>query len=267
MEWVVTKAFAGKGTKFISVYSSYAAWTTRPRKGTFAVNAIQLVRMIAYLIDHIYVTCGSFTFRQIIGIPMGTDCAPLLANLFLYSYEWRFMRQKTKEKQYDIAAKFNKTGRFIDDLFTLNNDLVMQEYMSHIYPPELLLNKENENDTHTTFLDLDISLTDNKITHALYDKRDDFPFEIVNFPHLDGNICTTNAYGILIGQLIRYANACMFYSDFLARTSTLLKKLLSQKFTRRKLTQKFRDFYDRHLHTVSKYNVPLDTMLADCFSV
>jgi len=164
MEWVVTKAFAGKGTKFISVYSSYAAWTTRPRKGTFAVNAIQLVRMIAYLIDHIYVTCGSFTFRQIIGIPMGTDCAPLLANLFLYSYEWRFMRQKTKEKQYDIAAKFNKTGRFIDDLFTLNNDLVMQEYMSHIYPPELLLNKENENDTHTTFLDLDISLTDNKIT-------------------------------------------------------------------------------------------------------
>ena len=177
------------------------------------------------------------------------------------------MRQKRKEKQYDIAAKFNKTGRFIDDLFTLNNDLVMQEYMSHIYPPELLLNKENENDTHTTFLDLDISLTDNKITHALYDKRDDFPFEIVNFPHLDGNICTTNAYGILIGQLIRYANACMFYSDFLARTSTLLKKLLSQKFTRRKLTQKFRDFYDRHLHTVSKYNVPLDTMLADCFSV
>ncbi len=100
--------------------------------------------------------------------------------------------KKTKEKQYDIAAKFNKTGRFIDDLFTLNNDLVMQEYMSHIYPPELLLNKENENDTHTTFLDLDISLTDNKITHALYDKRDDFPFEIVNFPHLDGNVPPTH---------------------------------------------------------------------------
>ena len=77
-------------------------------------------------------------FRQSIGIPMGIDPAPQMANLYLYYYEAKFMEMLTKEN-YSAAKKFNYTRRFIDDLHTLNNDGHIGENnnMGRIYPQEL----------------------------------------------------------------------------------------------------------------------------------
>ena len=50
-------------------------------------TADQICKMVEFLIDNIFVKFGGCLFRQVIGIPMGTNCAPLLADLFLYSYE------------------------------------------------------------------------------------------------------------------------------------------------------------------------------------
>ena len=89
-----------------------------------------------------YVTCGDSLFRQKIGIPMGTDCAPFLANLFLFSYENEWM-MKMKKENPQLARKFNHSSRYIDDLLTLNNDGLMKQYMNDIYPDELDLKHEN----------------------------------------------------------------------------------------------------------------------------
>ena len=188
---------------------------------------------------------------------MGTDGAPYLANLFLYYYEWNFMDRLVKAKDLKTATLFNKTSRYIDDLFTLNNDGAMNELMDSIYPPELKLNKENDDDSHTTFLDLSITIEDERLTHTLYDKRDAFSFKIVNYPHLCGNVNTNNAYGVFIGQLIRYANACMSYDQFLERTRVLISKLVTQHFRLRKLSLKLEVFYKRHFFTVCKYGKSL----------
>jgi hypothetical protein len=73
---------------------------------------------------------------------MGTDCAPFLANLYLYTLEFAFLDKMTKTNIY-IARKFSDSFRYIDDLLTLNNDELMDKYMNEIYPKELILNKEN----------------------------------------------------------------------------------------------------------------------------
>ena len=52
----------------------------------------KLISYVEYLIDNIYVNVGNEVYRQCVGIPMGTDCAPLLANLFLFFYEYRYMK-------------------------------------------------------------------------------------------------------------------------------------------------------------------------------
>ena len=70
-----------------------------------------------YLIDNIYVSIGNRVYRQCVGIPMGTDCAPLLANLFLFYYEKNLIKNNII-----LAKKFNNTMRYIDDLLTLNNN-------------------------------------------------------------------------------------------------------------------------------------------------
>ena len=72
--------------------------------------------MIEFLVDNIYVSFGGQLFRQMVGIPMGTNCAPLLADLFLYSYENEFLDKLIKEGKRKLARKFNLSYPYIDDL-------------------------------------------------------------------------------------------------------------------------------------------------------
>ena len=77
--------------------------------------------MIEFLVDNIYARFGGQLFRQTVGIPMGTNCAPLLADLFLYSYENEFLDKLIKECKRKLARKFNLSYRYIDDLISFNN--------------------------------------------------------------------------------------------------------------------------------------------------
>ena len=107
----------------------------------------------------------------------------------------------------------------------------MDKYAMDIYPPELTLKKENKDNQMTSFLCLFLTIENNKLRYTLYDKRDDFPFEIVNYPNLSGNIYSSNAYGVLIGQLLRISQACEKDNDFVERSKRLIDKLLNQCFT------------------------------------
>ena len=100
----------------------------------------------------------------------------------------------------------------------------MDKYTQDIYPPELVLKKENLVDQETSFLCLFLTIENKKLRYTLYDKRDNFPFQIVNYPNLSGNIYSCNAYGVLIGQLLRISKACEKYDDFIKRSRRLIGK-------------------------------------------
>ena len=74
-----------------------------------------------------------------------------------------------------------------------------------IYPAELQLNKANASDTEAAFLDFNLSIHNDIVSTKIYDKRDDFNFDIVNFPFLDGDVPHRPSYGVCISQLIRFA--------------------------------------------------------------
>ena len=105
---------------------------------------------------------------------MGIDPAPFWANLYLSKYECDFVNNLIKT---DIvrAKRFHGTFRFIDDLCALNDGNEFLHSYKEIYPKELVLKLEH-NGSHATFLDLDLSIDNGKITSKLYDKRDDFSF-------------------------------------------------------------------------------------------
>ena len=146
---------------------------------------------------------------------------------------------KMKKKNPQLAKSFNRSARYIDDLITLNNDGLMKKFMNEIYPTELELKHENaQNDTHATYLDMNIDIVDHAIVTSVYDKRDDFPFKIVNFPDLSGNIPHDASYGVFIAQTLRYVKACTKYHDFVARTHRLIDHLTNQSFNRKNLLKK-----------------------------
>ena len=84
-------------------------------------TADQIRRMVEFLIDNIFVKFGACLFRQVIVIPMGMNCAPLLAGLFLYSYESEFLDNMIRGGQRKLARSFNRYYRYIEDLIVFNN--------------------------------------------------------------------------------------------------------------------------------------------------
>ena len=130
----------------------------------------------------------------------------------------------------------------------------MLTFINDIYPQELVLIPDNFDGKSTHFLDLNITIEeDNIISTSIFDKRDDFNFPIINFPHLDDNIPKNSEYGVFIGELVRYARACTYFHDFKDRTLVLIKKLLNQSFKLQKLKNSFLKFCNYHVLSIQKY--------------
>ena len=99
--------------------------------------------------------------------------------------------------------------------------------VDRIYPTELQLNRTNSSDTEAPFLVLNLCISNGT---KFYDKRDDFDFDIVNFPFLDGDVPRRFSYGVYISQLIRFARASSNLNDFNYRNKALTAKLLRQGY-------------------------------------
>ena len=221
--------------------------------------------MLDFLIDNIFVTFGGRVFQQTVGIPMGTNCAPLLADLFLYYYEADFMQELLRKKDKKLAISFNSTFRYIDDVLSLINSK-FGDYVDRIYPIELEIKDTTDTVKSASYLDLHLEIdNEGRLKTKLYDKRDDFSFPIVNFPFLSSNIPAAPAYGVYISQLIRYSRACISYHDFLDRGLLLTRKLLNQEFQMVKLKSSLRKFYGRHHELVDRYGITVSQMISDMF--
>ena len=101
---------------------------------------------LIYILDNISIRFGTKLYRQIVGIPMGTTCAPLVADLFLFCYESDFMTSLFDVKQAEIIEAFKSISRYLNDLLNIDNPY-FEGIVNRIYPPELQLNKANTSDT------------------------------------------------------------------------------------------------------------------------
>jgi hypothetical protein len=233
------------------------------KNGYVKFSCKQFSELFKFLIGNIYVKLGDEIFRQVIGIPMGTNCAPLLANLYLFSYEYDFMMGLLKKKQLHLARKFNSTFRYIDDLISLKNPY-FKENISKIYPKELELKETTESNNGCSYLDIFFFRGDNdRLNSKIYDKRDDFNFSIVNYPFLDSNIPSRPAYGVYISRLVAFARACSSLSDFVYRHDLLARKLLLQGYNIKSLRNTFSKFITKYSDLVAKYNIQLSKFLKD----
>ena len=127
---------------------------------------------------------------------MGTNCVPLVADLCLFCYEKDFMTSLSDVKQAEIIEAFKSTSRYLDDLLNIDNPY-FEGMVNHIYPPELQLNKANTSDTEAAVLDLHLSISNGFVSSKIYDKRDDFDFDIVNFPFSLTGFTFLNLLGLL----------------------------------------------------------------------
>ena len=108
--------------------------------------------LLALSLANIYIRFGNKLYRLSVGITMGTNCAPLVADLFLFCYEKDFVTSLSENNQADFIEAFNSNPRYLDDLPNIDNPYY-EGMVNEIYPHELQLNKANTSDTEAPFLD------------------------------------------------------------------------------------------------------------------
>ena len=113
--------------------------------------------MLEFLIENKFVMFGGRVFQQTVGIPMGTNCAPLLADLFLYSYEADFTQGLLNKNGKKLARSFNFTFRYIDDVLSLNN-YRFGDFVDRIYPIELEIKDTTDTDRSASYFDLHLEI-------------------------------------------------------------------------------------------------------------
>ena len=109
-----------------------------------------IIKMLEFLVDNIFVVFAGKVFQQIVGIPMGTNCAPLLADIFLYSYEAEFIQSLLSAGKKRLASQFNFTYRYIDDVLSINNP-DFENYLGQMYPP-WAWDQRHDGEQHFCFL-------------------------------------------------------------------------------------------------------------------
>ena len=192
----IHKAFSDSSKCVVLGYNS-TYLSNKIQKGKTCYSEEQVISMLEFLIDSIFVSFGGTLFQQVVGIPMGTNCAPLLADLFLYSYESEFLQKLVKDKKIHEARAFNFTYRYIDDDLSINNSR-FAEFLPLIYPSELQVKETTDTASSASFLDLYLEFDDSgQLGTKIYDKRD-FNFKIINFPNMWSNIPASPAYGVYI---------------------------------------------------------------------
>lgn len=213
--------------------------------------------------------------QQVQGTPMGSNCASHLANFFLAMYELRFLRNlsciiRTSPEQEplhqtarDILHAFMPTGRYIDNLLSINNPYLRLLLYTHqhpflpeihgIYPPSLSVTCTSAGES-APYMDIFITPTPNqqhqhRLTTMLYDKREHPPLSalfIIKFPHISSSISDTAKYNIITSQFHRYRRIILWRKDFVYRLAALLRDLGGKQYNKERMKQHIRRLGHKH---------------------
>lgn len=203
---------------------------------------------------------GDSIYRQTIGIPMGTNCGPVLANLYLLRYEYEFITRLVEKgaNGVNMAKCFHMSFRYIDDTLSVDNPLwaaAVSEPAENdgLYPRALTLNQTNSGHPELAeFLGVSIQDAGSKFRLSVFDKRTTFPFHVRRYPLMCSLIPRNIPYGVFQGLLHRGYRICSRVNDFVSFASDVATRLLANGCVLSKLKAIFKAFVANNVHKFFK---------------
>ena len=230
----------------------------------FTYSADQVIDLVRILVNSTYIANGEYIKRQCRGMPMGTNPAPPLANLYCYGCEAPAMDRLYNDVSREIARSFMGTNRLIDD--TLATDNIFYERnviiaddphipIHPIYNPNLTLNRSDADFLGMMVEDGPISAFYMRVSH----KQTKLPFPLINYPSIrdNSNFPKTLAYGVFTGMLHRFHNICTSALDFVAESVGMCRKLAPKGYKQQRLSRIFQGFVRHH----NRYSTRASTLI------
>ena len=162
------------------------------------------------------------------------------------------MKDKIKHDKKH-AYMFSDNKRFIYDLICVNDMGEFEKEFPNIYPKSLQLKCEHSG-MKATFLELDIEIQNNMFSYKLFDKRDNYHFEIVRMPYISSNIPARIFYSTFTSELLRIAKATLKINDFTDKSRLLIKRMRSQGGEEIIIKKFINKMIHRHQICFNKYN-------------
>ena len=213
----------------------------------------QCYKLVKDIVDNTYVTFAGMIFKQIKGVPMGGNASPMLADLSLAMLEFSFLK-----KNHGIARKMRFTKRYIDDLLCIQmqaTESSLSEIASNIYPESLELQLTSDQNV-ATFLDAKLSIGQNeRLQVHVYNKTDDFNFEVVKYVDNSSNISENIGYNVFYGELVRFARITNDYKNFCARAAKLFVDFKNKGFLHIRLLQRLNSFLANYATLLYKFEL------------
>jgi hypothetical protein len=248
-------------TRFLLVSEDGSfAWITSRRAvlpgKEFILSADDVSSMVEELVVRTYVVFGGKIWKQVIGIPMGTNCAGFLANLYCFTYELAFMERLVSQRQFDLARSFQRCLRYIDDLLCF--DVARFEeflYFSTektlgIYPKEFLSLSLADSGTRVPYMDIALRFSRRRgLYTAIYDKRLDVKYsdiKVIRYPDSVSFLSSEAKYGIVTSQMHRFSRRCTRVVDFCYNVGLVLYRMEQKGYRNTSCYSRVRTFLRRN---------------------
>ena len=246
--------------KYMSISGSNAYFTINKSKKILSLSCDDIIACITvtYFIDNSFIEYQGTIYRQIIGIPMGINCAPHIANLFLQVYEEDYIQNVLLETgNIENARLLNDTCRYQDDCIVLNDKGIFDNLYKDMYPTSMILDKTNLSKCKSNYLDMTISVHRGRFIYKSFDKRQDFDFDVINYPDLSSNIPRQPAYGVFTSQLIRFCHLNSSVINFRQDVINLAKKLIIQNFNPTYIKRTYERFVINYINVWGKFGTDI----------
>lgn len=183
---------------------------------------------------------------------MGGNCSSMIADLYLCFKEFLFMKKLNRERKFSLARLLSNCNRYVDDVIVLNYKNFNNK-TSDIYPEDLILERNGNNDKLVNYLDMTICIDNNGVSTNLYNKVNDFNFQVVTFTFPSSNIPINLGYNIFFGQVLRYSMICTNKQDFLIKSKEIFKTLNERGYKRHTLHRRFIKVFNKDHFLLYKF--------------
>jgi hypothetical protein len=253
---LVDRVFNNQTDKpILHLHKDKATWVKRKRrykKDHFYLDCSDLKRWLSYLIRNTYLQFGDKVLHQTIGIPMGTNCAVFLANLYLFSFELDFITSLINTNQITLLNSFALTKRYIDDIITCNNPYFekhryLAPHLIGIYPEATLKLNLEQSALPIHFLDIQILYNPHKHNYytTLWDKRYDTKYQALpstRYPLITTALNRNSLYAIITGRLHALHHRTTLKQPFIEHLVRILARLLNNNYKLKAVLKKVDSF-------------------------
>lgn len=236
ISYISSKCFNRKTGTHLRVEASRCTYNNGYDKRGINLSMKEILEMLNSLLSNTFVKVGDLIFRQIKGIPMGSTSSAILCDLCLIAFE-----HKNRNNILGDPGNGNTLNRvairYQDDILAINDSNFLQNSIN-IYPTELELEADtDETGTSVNYLDTTVTLDCNKYKMALFDKREQFNFNVNSLFHKDSNVRSSLILNVTYSQLIRYAKICNNFEDFMISTNKLFKTIIKNGYSQSVMTR------------------------------